>query len=254
MEATLDQLDTYVRTVSECLPGDDWLFRGLADWQQPLVPAIDRAPWRGPLGRDLEERMVERFRRSAAPAADPEPRDALGWLVLAQRQGIPTRLLEWTRSPLAALYYAVEDRSLDEAPGSGAVVAFRSHDFAFDEPLDEAERGAPWAVEGEPRRIEVPQRAATGGGLGASLVYTLHPEPASEVAAATFEGELHTFLFPNRARRLLRNELRLFGVQRAALQGDLAGLAWEIVADTEEGLRPPARRDEHDAGTGDTLH
>jgi hypothetical protein len=47
----------------------------------------------------------------------PDWDDRLGWLLLAQHYGLPTRFLDWTRSLSMALFFAVEDEALDEKDG-----------------------------------------------------------------------------------------------------------------------------------------
>lgn len=51
--------------------------------------------------------MLDAFKRRARPYIDQIPQNDFEWMFVAQHHGLPTRLLDWSTSPLVALYFAV---------------------------------------------------------------------------------------------------------------------------------------------------
>lgn len=90
--------------------GADIWFRGVSDKSYELVPGI--------LWRNISEPnhlgMIEEWLNEYLLYSSEELKDGFDIYALAQHYGLPTRLLDWTTSPLIALYFALEKEELNE--------------------------------------------------------------------------------------------------------------------------------------------
>ena len=93
------------------------VYRGVSDAKNhKLVPTIGRisrfkddAQYDGEL-EDQEKEILEAFKRKSRGTITPTPENDFEWMALAQHHGLPTRLLDWTVSPLVALHFATSPR------------------------------------------------------------------------------------------------------------------------------------------------
>jgi hypothetical protein len=107
-----------------------WLFRGQTDSEWTLKPSFTRIATKRELDRtqalQLEREAVNKFSISGSKllpleytidltlsrfkSQDGAGLDFMGWFVVMQHYGAPTRTLDWSCSPWAALYFACCER------------------------------------------------------------------------------------------------------------------------------------------------
>ena len=77
-------------------------FRGHGDKSWRLEPALSR---QDKLAAEIQ--LMKRFKQNAFQFLPHVPQGEWEWMFLMQHYGVPTRLLDWTESPLVGLYFAL---------------------------------------------------------------------------------------------------------------------------------------------------
>ncbi len=134
-EIKLANWEDFSKLVTKLEIGDplkqSYIHRGQADAEWELLPSLVRHASKSGLSAEdtveLETSMLRGFQREAhlylPPRKVHDEKEITSWWMLMQHYGAPTRVLDWTRSPFVALYFAVEQ----ELGKDGAVWTFHPH-------------------------------------------------------------------------------------------------------------------------------
>jgi hypothetical protein len=230
---------------------DTGVYRGSSNAENPLFTSLDRLGGTSPphSKADLEEHILRNFIRYSRPYLGTDTVNDWEHLVSAQHHGVPTRLLDWTYSPLVAAFFAT--RTYEASPERDRAVwrlDWKSLHERFDLPalsllikdIEELfgrnEHFTPWALmrRGSVRDfaclLEPPsldQRIVTQ-----AAVFTLCSDKTRSfdtfLDAHELGGSLTKYVIPSADVGRLRDQLDLVGVDERRLFPDLDGVAAAI--------------------------
>lgn len=206
---------------------NDLLFRG-QPCDKPLLPKLGRLTPKGERGK-IERLLLDKFARESLPFTEFEPRDEWDLVALAQHHGLPTRLLDWTHSSLAALWFAVRRPPQTKESGDGLeigvvwVLCADLEDFqqitSGTSPLDNKLRTLIFRPKAITRRIVAQSAVFT--------VHKLHDDSSNFIALdknRLYKQKLIKVIIPAEAFSGIREELNMYNANAALLFPDLDGL------------------------------
>ena len=191
-----------------------WIFRGVTAPDHYPIPAIGREKIFGPYKRAYEERLFQEFKHRAVALVKAPDFTDWHWLAYAQHLGVPTRLLDWTSSPLVATFFALEAESDTDR------IVFCMQYSKFIHEVDQT-GGSPFAcrTEGRFSPALVFDRIRAQRGL-----FTVHPYPTR----IFYRENMRVIRIPSQRVKKFRKTLFKYGVDPWYIYPDAEGLGLQM--------------------------
>lgn len=227
-------------------------FRGHARVHEELAPKLLREKYIVDYASH-ELSLIEAFKR-VAPALDtnvPNQDDNIAWLFLMQHHGVSTRLLDWTKSALIALYFVVVEHETEDGelwvmypislnnlsgiPG----IPLRNNpvlNYFVEEPFENpAILRSLFSLSQSPDKPIAIEPQMNFPRIMAQLSkFTIHPisDKANLINTLLTDGKyLVRYIVPSESKSKLRRDLATLGITQVSLFPSLDSLGRDIIFD-----------------------
>lgn len=247
-ELEINSFGSYVDQVTKITMEQQYRmwYRGQADYSWGLVPSVQR---RGKLGEHDEQYITTNFmiQTRRLKGDTPDPYNRAEWLTLMQHYGLPTRLLDWSESPLVALYFALSESLGDSDAGVWVLNPMKLNlkmgygkyvppiDYkSVSGDLESAFSGQRNTID---EKYDIKSRIIACHGVGSDLRmyvqqsdFTLHSSKKrlNEILLKDESCDyLYKICIPKRVKEMLRMQLDVMGFHESTIYPDMEHIAGE---------------------------
>lgn len=206
-EIIVDSLTDFLEKVKGSNPND--LFRGVSDRNYRLLPSLFRHKSKDHSAR--EQKMLWVFKAQARPYLERLPENEIQWLTLAQHHGLPTRVLDWSLSPLVACFFATQSNFEKD----GAVYMYEARKYEREENINITKLKE--IIHFLPSHGSKRLTAQSG-------IFTIHPDSQPEFDTP----QIKKFIIPKAKKSEFISTLSKYEINNSTMFPDLDGLSLHI--------------------------
>ena len=188
--------------------GQPVLYRGVSKETYSLQPSLFRIRNSDKNIDIVEYEMLNRFKKQVNQLLTNAPKTDIQWLVLAQHHGLPTRLLDWSLSPLVAAFFAASQ----DPSESGAIYRYNPKGLEEEDDLDLNKLSNIKAF----YPSHASQRVTAQSGM-----FTIHPS----LTSVLISNHTSRIVIPAEKKTMVLDKLARYGFSYASIFPDLDGIA-----------------------------